>query len=392
MLHLIPSGILHAGHPVRHRQRGRDRPGRLRARGGRSCGRSGSRWARTCVLSDRAHLILPHHRAPRGALRGAARGAAKIGTTLRGIGPAYEDKAGRRGVTHGRPAAPGGPRRQARGGAAALRGGAARRGRGAARSTGTRCIADLAAFGERHRERIADVSLRPAPADRRGATSILFEGAQATLLDLDHGTYPFVTCSSATAGGACDRAWACRPRGSTASLGVAKAYCTRVGDRALPDRAERGPGGGAPRARAASTARPPGGRGAAAGSTRSRSATRCGSTASTPSPSRSSTCSTSSRRSRSAPATASRGRRSTSCPPTSSVLEALRAGVRDAARAGRRRPSGVREWASCPRAARRYVERLSELVGCRDRHRLDRARPRADRSSAGRAPLASWFD
>ena len=89
------------------------------------------------LLSDRAHLILPHHRGLE-ALSEEARGARKIGTTLRGIGPAYEDKAGRRGVTLGdllRPATlPG----QAGRGPPALRAGAARRGPRARRGLGAR--------------------------------------------------------------------------------------------------------------------------------------------------------------------------------------------------------------------------------------------------------------
>ena len=71
---------------------------------------------------------------------------------------------------------------------------------------------------------------------------MLFEGAQATLLDLDHGTYPFVTSSARWPAGAA-AVWACRPRGSTACIGVAKAYCTRVGDGPFPTRDRTGPRG-----------------------------------------------------------------------------------------------------------------------------------------------------
>src|SRR5712691_1514967 len=153
------------------------------------------------VLSDRAHLILPHHYALE-AMAEKARGNRKLGTTLRGIGPAYEDKAGRRGLRMAdlmRPAA---------------------------------LPTELEGFGQRLRPRIADTSAVLHREMARGY-SVLFEGAQATLLDVDHGTYPFVTSSCATAGGALS-GLGVPPTRLDGMLGIAKAYTTRVGAGPLP--------------------------------------------------------------------------------------------------------------------------------------------------------------
>ena len=254
VLHLIPSGILHPGilcvigngvviDPVAFE---RETDG-LRS--------AGVEVDSNLLISDRAHLILPHHRGLE-ALSEDQRGARKIGTTLRGIGPAYEDKAGRRGITAGdllRPTAL--PEKLAE----------ARRHyeevlRGAGRAPDVdweKLYAELAAFGDRHRAQIVDVSLVLHREMARGY-SVLFEGAQATLLDLDHGTYPFVTCSAAAAGGA---ATGCGvgPTRIDGVLGVAKAYCTRVGTGPFPTEST-GPDADAIRARGgeygATTGRP----------------------------------------------------------------------------------------------------------------------------------------
>ena len=127
VLHLIPSGILHEGILCVIGNGMVVDPMGARARDGRAARARGRDRRRTSCISDRAHLILPHHRGLE-ALSEEQRGARKIGTTLRGIGPAYEDKVGRRGLMLGDLLRPAAPPRQARGGAAALRGGAARRG------------------------------------------------------------------------------------------------------------------------------------------------------------------------------------------------------------------------------------------------------------------------
>jgi adenylosuccinate synthase len=182
------------------------------------------------VISDRAHLILPHHRALE-QLAEEQRGSRRIGTTKRGIGPAYEDKAGRRGVRMGdllRPATL--PDRLL-----AARAHFEQLSRGAGHSPDVDWGAlayELTAFGERLRPRIQDASLVVHRELARGY-SILFEGAQATLLDLDHGTYPFVTSSSAVAAGAA-AGLGVPPSRIDGVLGIAKAYTTRVGSGPLP--------------------------------------------------------------------------------------------------------------------------------------------------------------
>jgi adenylosuccinate synthase len=182
------------------------------------------------LVSDRAHLILPHHRALE-AMAEEMRGDRKIGTTLRGIGPAYEDKAGRRGLRMGdllRPEALPGKLREARWLFEAICRGAGR----PAEVDWDALVRDLAGFGERLRKRIVDVSLVLQRQVANGY-SILFEGAQATLLDIDHGSYPFVTSSSAVAGGVVTGLGVPATR-IDGVLGVAKAYTTRVGAGPLP--------------------------------------------------------------------------------------------------------------------------------------------------------------
>jgi adenylosuccinate synthase len=233
VLHLIPSGILHPGilcvigngvvvDPVAFEKEMAE----LEA--------LGVEVGENLLVSDRAHLILPHHRGLE-ALSEEQRGSRKIGTTLRGIGPAYEDKAGRRGVTAGdllRPSALKEKLAEARRHYEQVLRGASR----APDVDWDRVVRDLAAFGERHRPRIVDVSLALHRHIAQGY-SILFEGAQATLLDLDHGTYPFVTCSAAAAGGAATGTGV-PPSRIDGVLGVAKAYCTRVGTGPFPTEQE----------------------------------------------------------------------------------------------------------------------------------------------------------
>ena len=177
-------------------------------------------------LSRDAHLILPYHRL---AEREREEGPDAVGTTRRGIGPAYEDKAARMGVRAGELLD-----------AKALAAGVARvreRAEGRLRSD-----ADFPATAE-VAERTFELGKRLAPflADTRAllwdaharGERILLEGAQGTLLDLDHGTYPFVTSSHAAAGGALTGS-GLGPRAVTRVIGVTKAYATRVGNGPFP--------------------------------------------------------------------------------------------------------------------------------------------------------------
>jgi adenylosuccinate synthase len=178
------------------------------------------------VISDKAHLILPYHR-ELDLLSEARRGERKIGTTSRGIGPAYEDKIARRGVRVGDLANQSSL-------AEAVEHNVAARNRLIADSTmdAKQVLADLEQAWVRMRPWVADVSLFLARAREEGR-SIMFEGAQGTLLDIDHGTYPYVTSSNATIGGVCT-GLGVPPRAIDRVLGVAKAYTTRVGEGPLP--------------------------------------------------------------------------------------------------------------------------------------------------------------
>ncbi|OFV93107.1 MAG: adenylosuccinate synthase [Acidobacteria bacterium RIFCSPLOWO2_12_FULL_65_11] len=178
------------------------------------------------AISDKAHLILPYHR-DLDLLLEARRGDRKIGTTSRGIGPAYEDKIARRGIRVGDLADPVGLE-------ATVRDNVTARNRLIQDSTmdWRPVVEQLLTDGERLRPWIRDVSVMLHQAMREGRP-ILFEGAQGTLLDIDHGTYPYVTSSSATIGGVCT-GLGVSPRAIGAVVGVAKAYTTRVGEGPLP--------------------------------------------------------------------------------------------------------------------------------------------------------------
>jgi adenylosuccinate synthase len=178
------------------------------------------------LISDRAHLILPYHR-DLDLLHEARRGERKIGTTSRGIGPAYEDKIGRRGIRVG----------DLENGAALeeeVRENVQARNRLVGDTAMEwRAIVDrLRALGERMRPWIGDASVFLSEAMAQGR-SILFEGAQGTLLDIDHGTYPYVTSSNSTVGGVYT-GLGVGYRAVNGVLGVAKAYTTRVGGGPLP--------------------------------------------------------------------------------------------------------------------------------------------------------------
>jgi adenylosuccinate synthase len=178
------------------------------------------------VISDKAHLILPYHR-ELDRLSEARRGERKIGTTSRGIGPAYEDKIARRGVRVGDLANAGSL-------VEAVQHNVAARNRLIADSQmdWRQVIDDLRRAWDRMGRWVADVSLFLARA-RAAGQSIMYEGAQGTLLDIDHGTYPYVTSSNATIGGVCT-GLGVDVRAIDGVLGVAKAYTTRVGEGPLP--------------------------------------------------------------------------------------------------------------------------------------------------------------
>jgi adenylosuccinate synthase len=181
-------------------------------------------------VSDRAHVILPHHPLIDGLREGAASAGEKIGTTKRGIGPCYEDKAARRGVRVGDLVDARRTRELVERGLAAWA--PVIRALGGEVPDAGRILAELAPLAERIRPLVAETSSVVEGALRAGER-VLLEGAQGTLLDVDHGTYPFVTSSSAVAGGACTGA-GIGPTRIGRVVGLTKAYCTRVGEGPFP--------------------------------------------------------------------------------------------------------------------------------------------------------------
>jgi adenylosuccinate synthase len=228
ILHLVPSGILHPGKlciigngVVIHPQAFLDEVEGLK--------KIGVRIEDNLVISKNAHLILPYH-ALLEAVSEERRGARKIGTTCRGIGPCYEDKMARRGIragdlldlsilkekifenveekkaylAHHQKSLP----------------------------PPEKIYEEYASYASKMKKYIKDVSLLLAEKIKEGK-SILFEGAQGTLLDVDHGTYPYVTSSSSTVGGV-STGLGIPAKAIDSVLGITKAYTTRVGEGPFP--------------------------------------------------------------------------------------------------------------------------------------------------------------
>jgi adenylosuccinate synthase len=182
------------------------------------------------LVSADAHLIMPHHRALDRVVERYL-GQARIGTTGRGIGPAYGDKVARTGIRLQDLLDPGILRQKLE---LVLR----EKNQVLVKVYNRKAIdpdaviEEYLGYAERLRPYIADTRLVLAKALERGET-VLLEGAQATLLDVDHGTYPFVTSSNPTSGGACVGSGV-PPTRISKVLGVCKAYTTRVGAGPFP--------------------------------------------------------------------------------------------------------------------------------------------------------------
>jgi adenylosuccinate synthase len=179
------------------------------------------------VVSDRAHAILPVHVLIDTLREGSS---AAIGTTKRGVGPCYEDKMARRGI-------PLGAMRDAKSFEQSVERlveawTPTAKAFGATLPSASAMIAELAPARERILPLLVNTSLLVDGAVR-AKKNVLFEGAQGTLLDIDHGTYPFVTSSTATAGGACTGAGV-GPTRIDQVVGLVKAYTTRVGGGPFP--------------------------------------------------------------------------------------------------------------------------------------------------------------
>jgi adenylosuccinate synthase len=226
VLHIIPSGILHpkkkcviGNGVVVDLQALKQEIEDLRAAGISCEGR--------LFVSDRAHVILDYHRAVE---RGDEdQREQRIGTTNRGIGPAYEDKMGRRGlrVTD---------LQNSKSLRSVLEENLVLKKRMFPKMMASCSLDDIlkrtSKLGSELSEYFADTSEYLNRAMDKGK-SVLFEGAQGTLLDIDHGTYPFVTASNATAAGACTGTGV-GPTRIDGVIGIAKAYTTRVGEGPFP--------------------------------------------------------------------------------------------------------------------------------------------------------------
>jgi adenylosuccinate synthase len=174
------------------------------------------------VVAERAHVTMPYHR---DLDRLREEGPTKIGTTRRGIGPTYESKAARSGIRVGDLLRPARLRAMVERGVAEIA--PVLSALGGALPEVDAIVTAYGALGQALRPFVRDASRFVHEQIRQGR-NVLFEGGQGVLLDVDHGTYPYVTSSSTTAGGAC-AALGLGPRCVDAVVGLAKAYVTRVG-------------------------------------------------------------------------------------------------------------------------------------------------------------------
>ncbi|MGD9298346.1 MAG: adenylosuccinate synthase [Thiohalocapsa sp.] len=229
VLHLIPSGILHDGVTcligngvVLAPDALLEEAATLEARGVPVRERLG--------ISPACALILPYHKALDIA-REKARGAKAIGTTGRGIGPAYEDKIARRGIRLGELLEPSHFEERLRE-VLDYHNFTLQQYLDAEPVDFAEVLDTTLTYGEQLAPMVEDIVARLARMRRDGA-NVLFEGAQGALLDIDHGTYPFVTSSTTTAGGAASGSGV-GPRDLDYILGIVKAYTTRVGGGPFP--------------------------------------------------------------------------------------------------------------------------------------------------------------
>jgi adenylosuccinate synthase len=227
VVHLIPSGILHPGKRVVLGDGMVVDPGALIDEIDDLSGEEVRLEPENLLLSGRAHLILPYHRLLDELREGTS---AALGTTRRGVGPAYEDKMARRGIRAGDLLRP--ERLRLRLEAALEQANHRIRLAGGSPLDGERLYAGLLEHAGRLGPHVTDTSLvlHRAMADN---ARVLFEGAQGVLLDLDHGTYPFVTSSTTLPGGVCAGAGV-PPNAVGRVIGVSKAYLTRVGEGPFP--------------------------------------------------------------------------------------------------------------------------------------------------------------
>ncbi len=200
----------------------------------------GVQIGRNFFISHRAHLILPYHKAIEKAAE-QSKGSRRIGTTGRGIGPSYADKMARIGIRAGDLLNPPLFRRKLEENLAEINLFLDRLYRAEGFQV-EKVFQQYMGYADRLKDYIADTSVMLNKAIDRGR-KVLFEGAQGTHLDVDFGTYPYVTSSSAAAGGACTGTGV-GPTKIDVVMGVTKAYTTRVGSGPFPTELNDAVGGG----------------------------------------------------------------------------------------------------------------------------------------------------
>ena len=229
ILHLIPSGILHKGKKCIIGNGVVVDPAALLEEMD-AMAKRGVKFEQSLLISKNAHLIMPYHKALDVASE-KLRGNKKIGTTGRGIGPAYADKINRKGIRMADLL----DEKVFREKLSCNTGEAnfmLERFYNAPLVNQDQVYDEYQGYAKRLKKYIADTTLYLSEAIA-GKKKVLAEGAQGTHLDVDHGTYPFVTSSSPTAGGACT-GLGIGPNTITEVLGIVKAYTTRVGSGPFP--------------------------------------------------------------------------------------------------------------------------------------------------------------
>ncbi len=233
ILHLIPSGILHKGKKCIIGNGVVIDPAALIEEMDTMTKR-GIRFTDSLLISKNAHIIMPYHKALDVASE-KHKGNKKIGTTGRGIGPAYADKINRKGIRMADLLDPA-VFREKLGCCCAEANFLLDRFYGSPSVVEEQIFNEYMAYAKRLKQYIADTTLFLNEAIGKNK-KILAEGAQGTHLDVDHGTYPFVTSSSPTAGGACT-GLGIGPGSITEVVGIVKAYTTRVGSGPFPTELE----------------------------------------------------------------------------------------------------------------------------------------------------------
>ena len=228
VLHLIPSGILRP-HKTCVIGNGTviDPIGLMKEIVGLRA--SGIKVGKNLLVSETAHVVFPYHR-ELDALREVRKGQGKIGTTKRGIGPCYGDKAARTGIRVVDLIRPDRLKELLK--AKIKENNEVLRAFGAKPLSFAKVFKEYRAAGEFLAPFVTDTVVYLHHATQRKA-AVLFEGAQGTFLDIDHGTYPYVTSSNTTSGGACTGSGV-PPHRMERVVGVMKAYTTRVGEGPLP--------------------------------------------------------------------------------------------------------------------------------------------------------------